>query len=134
MIRYLIDTNIISELSRRSPDTKVLDWASGISRCGLSVVTVEELYFGLSWRPNQRVMAWLQKFMDEFCDILTVTQPISQRAGILRGQFQAVGETRTQADMLIAATAAEYGLALVTRNLKDFEGCGVAVLDPFAGK
>ncbi len=134
MIRYLIDTNIISELSRRSPDTKVLDWASGINRCGLSVVTVEELYFGLSWRPNQRVMAWLQKFMDEFCDILTVTQPISQRAGILRGQFQAVGETRTQADMLIAATAAEHGLALVTRNLKDFEGCGVAVLDPFAGK
>ena len=132
MIRYLIDTNIISELSRHSPAKKVLEWASGINRCGLSVVTVEELYFGLSWRPNLRVIGWLEKFTEEFCEILPVTRSISQRAGILRGQHQAAGITRTQADMLIAATAAEHGLAVVTRNLKDFEGCGVALLDPFA--
>jgi predicted nucleic acid-binding protein len=132
MIRYLIDTNIISELSKHSPDKKVLEWASGINKCGLSAVTVEELYFGLSWRPNRRLMEWLNKFMEEFCEILPVTGSISQRAGILRGQFQAKGETRTQADMLIATTAAEHGLVLVTRNFKDFEGCGVALLDPFA--
>jgi predicted nucleic acid-binding protein len=133
MIRYLIDTNIISELSRHSPDKKVLDWASSVNRCGLSVITVEELYFGLSWRPNPRVMDWIERFVDEFCEILPITRSISQRAGILRGQFQGANITRTQADLLIAATAAELCLTLVTRNLKDFEGCGVALLDPFVG-
>lgn len=132
MIRYLVDTNIISELSRHSPDKKVLEWATSVNRCGLSVITVEELYYGLSWRPNQRVMDWIERFMEEYCEILPVTRSISHKAGILRGQFQAAGITRTQADMLIAATAAENGLAVVTRNLKDFEGCGVAVLDPFS--
>lgn len=133
MIKYIIDTNIISELSKHSPDEKVLEWASGINRCGLSVITVEELYFGLSWRPNLRVTEWIERFMEEFCEVLPVTHNIARKAGILRGQHQAAGITRTQADMFIAATASEHGLVVVTRNLKVFESCGVALLDPFAG-
>lgn len=133
MIKYLIDTNIISELSRHSPDRGVLEWASSVKRCALSVITVEELYYGLSWRPNQRIYEWVERFINEYCEVLPVTASISRRAGILRGEFQSAGITRTQADMLIAATAMEHGLAIVTRNLKDFEGCGVALLDPFTG-
>ena len=133
MIKYLIDKNIISELSKHSPDKSVVAWASSVKRCSLSVITVEELYSGLSWRPNQRIYEWVERFIDEYCEVISVTASISQRAGILRGEFQAAGITRTQADMLIAATAAEHGVAVVTRNLKDFEGCGVALLDPFAG-
>lgn len=133
MIKYLIDTNIICELSKHSPDKMVLEWASSINRCALSVVTIEELYFGLTWRPNLKVMNWIERFIAEFCEVLPVTQSIAQRAGILRGQFQAAGITRTQADMFIAATASEHNLVVVTRNLKDFEGCGVALLDPFTG-
>jgi len=133
VIKYLIDTNIISELSKHSPDKGVLEWASSIKKCALSAITVEELFYGLSWRPNQRIYEWVEQFINEYCEVISVTASISQRAGILRGEFQAAGITRTQADMLVAATAAEHGLAVVTRNLKDFEGCGVALLDPFSG-
>jgi predicted nucleic acid-binding protein len=133
VIKYLIDTNIMSELSKHSPDKSVVEWASTVKRCVLSVITVEELYFGLSWRPNQRIFEWVERFINEYCEVIPVTASISRRAGILRGDFQAAGVTRTQADILIAASAAEHGLAIVTRNLKDFEGCGVALLDPFAG-
>ena len=52
---------------------------------------------------------------------------------MLRGRFRAAGEQRTQADMLIAATVAAHGLTLVTRNNRDFDGCGIPVLNPFTG-
>jgi toxin FitB len=65
-------------------------------------------------------------------EILPVNKQIARRAGALRGQFQSNGIVRTQADLLIAATASEHGFTVVTRNIKDFEGCGVAVLNPFS--
>ena len=65
-------------------------------------------------------------------DILPMTFDIARRAGDLRGQFQARGQTRTQADMLIAATAQIHALTVVTRNVRDFDGCGIGVLNPFA--
>jgi len=49
----------------------------------------------------------------------------------LRGQFQAQGITRSTPDMLIAATAIEHQLVLATRNVRDFLGCGVQVVNPF---
>ena len=132
MIRYLCDTNIISELSKKVPNRAVLNWASSLNRCGLSVITLEELSFGRTWRPNEPILDWLNRFIDRYVEIYPVTESIAQRAGALRGRLQAAGSTRTQADMLIASTAAEHNLVLVTRNLRDFEGCGIPLLDPFA--
>ncbi|HON79479.1 MAG TPA: type II toxin-antitoxin system VapC family toxin [Spirochaetota bacterium] len=129
----LVDTNILSELAKRNPDEGVIAWASGVSRLSLSVITMEELIYGLAWKPNSRVQEWLEGFLESYTRILPVTEMIARRAGILRGQFQARGIVRTQADLLIASTASEHGLTVVTRNTKDFEGCGVAVLNPFMG-
>jgi len=131
---HLLDTNIISELARPRPDPAVLQWAEGISRIALSVVTLEELSYGLSWRPNARIQVWLDGFLEYYCDLLPVGPEIARLAGELRGQLQGRGIVRTQADMLIAATAAVHGLTLVTRNEKDFFDCGVALLNPFGGK
>lgn len=128
---YLTDTNILSELARPAANAGVVQWAATQHRLSLSVITVEELCFGLSWKPNQRVADWVQPFLAQMCDILPVSEEISRFAGQLRGRLQASGKTRTQADMLIAATAAVNGLTLVTRNEKDFSGCGVALLNPF---
>jgi predicted nucleic acid-binding protein len=134
MIRYLCDTNIISELSKKAPDRAVINWASSLNRCGMSIITIEELCFGLTRRPNQRIIDWINRFIDRHVEIYPVTESIARRAGTLRGRLQSAGSTRTQADMLIASTAAEHNLVIVTRNLRDFEGCGVAVLDPFMSK
>ena len=67
-----------------------------------------------------------------FISPIPITEAIARRSGALRGQLRARGQTRTQADMLIAATALEHDLTLVTRNVRDFVGCGVVLLDPFA--
>ncbi|MCE2559672.1 MAG: type II toxin-antitoxin system VapC family toxin [Acidobacteria bacterium] len=128
----LLDTNIVAELSRPRPDPAVERWATTVKPpFGFSVVSVEEVRHGLSWQPTQRLETWFSEFMEVYCEALPVTEAVARRAGDLRGRFQATGETRTQADMLIAATALEHQLPLATRNTRDFRGCGVALVNPF---
>jgi toxin FitB len=130
----LVDTNVVSELVRASPDERVVRWAKRESSFELSVITVEEITCGLAIRPNTRVEQWLDEFIEKHCDVLDVTAAIARRAGRLRAELRGRGGQRTQADMLIAATASEHGLALVTRNVRDFEGCGIALLNPFGSR
>ncbi len=89
--------------------------------------------FGLSWRPKPKVAAALLPILAERCQVHPVDEDVARRAGGLRGRPQAMGRTRTQADMLIAATPAQLGFVVVTRNEADLEGCGVEVLNPFRG-
>ncbi len=56
---------------------------------------------------------------------------MAERSGVMRGELRARGITRSQADTLIAATAQVLGLTLVTRNVRDFEGCRIDLLNPF---
>jgi len=129
----LVDTNVLSELARPSPDPEVLRWARGVSLpLSISVVTLEEVSYGLAWQPNPEIRAWFETFLAESCAILPVTAVIARRAGDLRGTFRGDGQQRTQADMLIAATAQVHQLPLATRNERDFDGCGIAVVNPFA--
>lgn len=128
---YLADTNVISELARSRPDPQVVAWAAGVSTIALSVVSLEEIAFGLAWKPNPRVQAWLERFFQAACEVLPVTETIARRCGQLRGQLWARGKPRTQADLLIAVTAQVHGLTLVTRNSRDFEDCGIGLLNPF---
>ncbi len=130
-MRLLCDTNILAELARPAPNQGVLDWAAAVAQVHLSVVTLEEIEFGLAWHPKPQIRIWFEAFLDRHCTILPVDAVVARHAGLLRGQLQAQGQSRTQADLLIAATAAVNGMVLVTRNERDFEGCGVAVLNPF---
>jgi predicted nucleic acid-binding protein len=131
-VKPLCDTNVLGELSRPRPNPGVVEWAGSVSVILLSVVTVEEVIYGLSWKPRPKTLAWFEKFLEEQCVVLPVTERIARFGGGLRGRFQAAGETRTQADMLIAATAIVHEASLVTRNIVHFEGCGVTVLNPFS--
>jgi len=128
----LVDTNVVSELARPRPDPRVIEWAGGLATMRLSAITVEEVLFGLSARPSPRIERWFEDFFDSDCQILEVTTPIARHAGVLRGQLRKRGRPRTQADMLIVATAALHGLTLATRNERDFEDCGVTVVNPFS--
>jgi toxin FitB len=130
-LTQLVDTNILGELVRPRPNRGVVDWASQVSRIVVSAITVEEVSFGLAWRPNPRVQTWFDGFVERHCEVLPVSEPIARRCGWLRGELRAKGKNRTQADMLIAATAQVHGLTLVTRNARDFHDCGIPLLDPF---
>lgn len=128
----LVDTNVLSELARPEPAPEVQRWAAAVPLpIQISVVTLEEIHFGLGWRQNPRLEAWFERFFADGCELLPITPAIARRAGELRGRLRAEGRQRTQADMLIAATAQAHQLPLVTRNLRDFAGCGIALLDPF---
>ncbi|HEY2294799.1 MAG TPA: type II toxin-antitoxin system VapC family toxin [Thermoanaerobaculia bacterium] len=129
---FLIDTNVLSEFVRKRPDPGVLQWAREVRRVAVSVATLEEVYFGLSWKPNPRVRLWLEGFLDTNCEILPITPEIAKRSGEIRGQFQARGQIRSTADMIIASTAQEHDLTLVTRNVRDFADCGILLLNPFS--
>ena len=128
---FLADTNVLSELVRKRPDPGVLQWAQEVRVVAISAATVEEVYFGLSWKPNPRIRLWFEEFLASQCEILPVTQEIARRSGEIRGQLQARGQTRSAVDMIIAATAQEHHLTLVTRNVRDFQDCGVSLLNPF---
>lgn len=130
----LCDTNILGELTRPKPNPGVLSWGRSITRVTLSAVTLEEIQYGLAWKPNNRIRDWFDRFMEDFCDIVPVTPEIAIYAGQLRGAFQAKGVSRTQADMMIAATASVHSLTLVTRNTRDFEGCNLQLRNPYTSE
>ncbi|MEH2194862.1 MAG: type II toxin-antitoxin system VapC family toxin [Nostoc sp.] len=128
---FLCDTNIISELARPLPNPGVIAWSKSISSIFLSAITLEEIYYGLSAKPNHRIKTWLDNFLVTYCQVISVSPEIAKRAGELRGYLQTQGKPRTQADIIIAATAEIHQITLVTRNTKDFEGCAIAILNPF---
>ncbi len=126
----LVDTNIISELLRREPHVHVMRWFEQTRDVAISVVSVDEVVFGLTRRALPGV---LQRF-DEFLAgtrVLDIDLRVARRAAELRGSLAARGHVRSQYDMLIAATAQIHAQTLATRNVRDFDQCGIAVLNPF---
>lgn len=131
---YLADTNIVSELMRLRPDAGVQRWAQRLQHSGMrfmiSAMTVDEIIFGLERRPSAPKMDWFDRFLLNNT-VLPVTDAIARRGGEMRALLAGRGRVREQADMLIAATAQVHALTVVTRNVRDFDGCGIAVLNPF---
>jgi predicted nucleic acid-binding protein len=128
---YLIDTNIVSELLRPRPHPGVLRWAEAQPQVNLPAISVEEAVFGLTRKKNRALLEGFERFIQNRCRILPITEDIARRAGTLRGEFEKQGIVRSQPDMLIAATAQAHALTVVTRNVRDFKNCGIDLLNPF---
>ncbi len=120
----LVDTCVMDELMRPAPDPAVLAWAERQQKFSLSVVSYEEILFALRVHFSERLWKWFDSFVADHCEVLPVTAAIARRCALLRGE-------RSQADALIAATAYEHGLALATRNIRDFEGVAIPLINPF---
>src|SRR5258708_6805670 len=128
---FLADTNVVSELTRRSPHHNALAWIDLQTTLAVSVVTLEELTFGVGRKPNAVIEEAIHRIMRDY-EVVPVDASIARRSGQLRAALAMRGRNRTQADMLIAATALERGYTLATRNVRDFEGCGIRLVNPFS--
>jgi len=136
---YLLDTNVPSEFSRDRPAPRVVEWlkAQPVTTLFLSAVTIGEIRKGLIVLPLGRRRSELKMWFHT--DLLTwfhnrvlpVTSAVADRWGVLDGQCQLRGTPLNTADGMIAATAIEHGLTVVTRNLKDFSGLGVDLFNPW---
>lgn len=131
MIEFLVDTNVISELFKPLPNPLVTTWLSSQNIIGISVISVEEIYYGLSYKNAQKQLNWFHDFLRYRCQIFSITPQIAQKCGELRAKLRQQGITRTQADLLIASTAYEYQLSIITRNTKDFTNCDINIFNPF---
>jgi predicted nucleic acid-binding protein len=121
------------------PDVCVSGWVAAQDKAALymSVVTVGELRKGLTILPlgkrRKQLEQWFEQYLlPLFADrILPVTRGVANRWGVLDGECQLRGTRLGTGDGMIAATALEHDLIVVTRNVKDFFGLGVAVLNPW---
>ena len=94
---HLVDTNVLSELARPRPNARVVAWARTVARVSLSVITLEEIQFGLAWRPNARIQSWFDTFVRDHCEIRPVTAEIAVAAGQMRGRLAVRGAARSLA-------------------------------------
>lgn len=137
---FLLDTNIPSELTRARPELRVVDWVDAQDNVSLhlSAISVGELRRGFTLLPQGRrriqLEQWFQQYLlPLFADrVLSVTKSVGNRWGILGGECQLRGTPLNTADGLVAATALEHDLTVVTRNVKDFDQLGVTVFNPWA--
>ena len=132
----LLDTNVISETSRQTPDANVLSFLAGLDQAFVSVLTIHELHFGICRLPvGQRrtdLLTAVDRFLAAFDDaVIDLDQALARRAGQLRADAQASGRVLHLADALIAATALEHDLRLATRNVNDFIGLGLTIVNPW---
>ena len=138
-MNYLLDTNVVSELMRPEANPKVLQWidAKPEGNIYLSVITVGEIRKGInSLAPGRRrdvLEAWLTMDLLERFEgkILAVTVEVANIWGRLAAQGKAAGVAFAVLDGFIAATAAVHSMAVATRNVADFAGHGVEIVDPW---
>lgn len=133
---FLLDTNVVGELRKKSADEQVVAWAYALRKrdAFLGVVTIRELEAGVLLverrDPTQGILlrSWLdQTVLTAYVDrILPVDLDVARRAAALH-----VPDPRPERDALIAATALVHGLTVATRNVADFEPMGVAVVNPW---
>ena len=135
----VLDTNVISEAMRPAPDAAVMAWLRGqpLSEIATTTVSLAEIDYGLCRIPQGRrrkdLEAKLQTFLARgFRDRML---PFDEAAARLYGSIvttrQGIGRPIDAFDAMIAAIARSRAAAIATRNVADFEGCGVTVLDPW---
>lgn len=135
-MRYLLDTNFISELRKEDRANRgVQAWAmaNDPSLCALSVVTLGEIRRGIEDtrgkdpQQAQVIEEWLGRIKIEFeTNVLPVTVEIADRWG----RFVSTTQLPPQ-DLLLAATALEHDLTVITRNTAHFEGSGARIHNPW---
>ena len=139
MSGFLLDTNIISELVKPKPEANVTEWVENTdeSLLYLSVLTFGEIRRGIAALPQSRRRATLEAWLDKDLRarfegrILIIDQEVADRWGLLTAAARNSGIVLPVIDGLLAATALEHNLTLVTRDTGQIPSMGVAVFNPW---
>lgn len=138
-MKYLLDSNVISELVAKKPNQQVIEWLDALEPTNvyLSVITIGELAKGIArLAPSKRkdaLQKWLtQELMERFDGrILEIDSGVMFQWGELTAEAERKGRQLPAIDSLIAAIAIYYACIVVTRNEADFEGTHVPVVNPW---
>ena len=138
-MRYLVDTSVISELVKRSPDENVMEWMKRAEEMSLylSVLTIGELEKGIAKLPassrRSKLETWVRSDLaDRFRErLLAIDGTVAATWGKLAGEAESRGEPLPVIDGLIAATGLAHHLVIATRNIGDFERCGASCFNPW---
>ncbi|PJK09352.1 VapC toxin family PIN domain ribonuclease [Lysobacteraceae bacterium NML08-0793] len=133
---YLIDTNVLSELRKREANANLVAWMQARPRESLylSVLSLGEIRKGIEGVADaafrQTLTDWLEVDLPKYFlgRVLGVDAQVADRWGRLQAS---AGRTLPVVDAMLAATALQHDLTLVTRNVKDFEGLGVTLVNPW---
>ncbi|MBI2892289.1 MAG: PIN domain-containing protein [Deltaproteobacteria bacterium] len=138
MIRYLLDTNVVSETARQVPDPAVIRWIAGLPQLAMASVTLYELRRGIdrlvAGRKRRFLDEWLGALLDSECTVVALDREAALAAAELEAMGRRLGRSVEQRDLLILATARAHGFGVATRNVDHFRGFGVALFDPFEGR
>lgn len=132
----ILDTNVVSELMKPSPDMSVRDWLMRLGDMPLTTtaITISEIEFGLQRLPDGQRRTSLQARFEALAaalSVLPLDEAAARETGRLRAMREAAGLPSQPSDMMIAGIAAATGVALATRNIRDFEGLPIQLIDPW---
>jgi predicted nucleic acid-binding protein len=135
----VLDTNVLAETLRAVPERSVLDWLTKQPRASLFTTTVTrgEILYGIRLLSDGRRRRGLwdaaQRIFDEDFDgqVLSFDNDAADICAEIAASRRTGGKPISQFDAMIVAMARSRGASLATRNVKDFEGCGVNVIDPW---
>ncbi len=138
-MKWLLDTNILSELRRPQPEPRVSSFVADrpLELLWVSSVTLAEIRFGIELvaepAPRAALSDWVtHRIRPMFATrILPLDEEILLKWRLLVEEGRKLGYNYSQPDLLIAATALHHGLIVVTRNIRDFEKAGVPVVNPW---
>lgn len=135
---YLLDTNVLSELTKPTPAPRVEAFLrESKDRVFVSVFSIGEIRKGIASLPAGNRRTILQDWLDNELmpwlgdRVLPITLGIAERWGDLAAQLKVMGKPRPIVDAVLAATAFEHDLVLVTRNVGDYRDLGVTILNPW---
>lgn len=133
---FLVDANVLSEATKPEPDPRVLKWLAHNEReIAVDPIILGEILYGILLLPAGTRRARLERWFEQGVErihCLGWEATTGLRWARLLAELRAKGRSMPIKDSLIAATALAHGLAVVTRNGRDFEKAGVEIIDPFA--
>lgn len=134
----ILDTNVVSELMRSEPAPQVANWIRDRDRRELctTVITLAEIRYGIARLPDGRRKQVLLTAADDtfsaFEDqILQVDTAVAEHYAVVASTRERAGKPIASMDALIAAVCRSRNAALATRNVADFDGTGIEIIDPW---